>query len=143
MGASITLAGESLIAQKQGAQQPLIVSRFVLANVPGLDPNGPIDRAAPKPAAHLVATYDVTQKGFVNPNQIVYSLMMGSDIGDFDWNWIGLESAENVLLAVAYVPLQQKRKNIPPQQLGNNVTRNSWATTSPATSWWCSTGPRR
>ncbi|WP_456025035.1 phage tail protein [Pseudomonas capeferrum] len=124
MGASITLAGESLIAQKQGAQQPLIVSRFVLANVPGLDPNGPVDRAAPKPAAHLVATYDVTQKGFVNPNQIVYSLMMGSDIGDFDWNWIGLESAENVLLAVAYVPLQQKRKNIPPQQMGNNVTRN-------------------
>ncbi|MCF5059173.1 hypothetical protein GIW54_01220 [Pseudomonas proteolytica] len=124
MGASITLAGESLIAQKQGAQQPLIVSRFVLANVPGLDPSGQVDRAAPKPAAHLVASYDVTQKGFVNPNQIVYSLMLGSDIGDFDWNWIGLETAEGVLLAVAYVPLQQKRKNIPPLQLGNNVTRN-------------------
>ena len=124
MGASITLAGESLIAQKQGAQQPLIVSRFVLANVPGLNPNGPVDRAAPKPAAHLVASYDVTQKGFVNPSQVVYSLMMGSDIGDFDWNWIGLETAENVLLAVAYVPVQQKRKNIPPQQVGNNVTRN-------------------
>ena len=124
MGASITLAGESLIAQKQGAQQPLIVSRFVLANVPGLDPNSQVDRAAPKPAAHLVASYDVTQKGFVNPNQIVYSLMLSSDIGDFDWNWIGLETAEGVLLAVAYVPLQQKRKNIPPLQLGNNVTRN-------------------
>ncbi|MBJ2227367.1 phage tail protein, partial [Pseudomonas sp. MF7451] len=124
MGASITLAGESLIAQKQGAQQPLIVSRFVLANVPGLNPNGPVDRAAPKPVAHLVASYDVTQKGFVNPNQVVYSLMMGSDIGDFDWNWIGLETAENVLLAVAYVPVQQKRKHIPPQQVGNNVTRN-------------------
>lgn len=124
MGASITLAGESLIAQKQGAQQPLIVSRFVLANVPGLDPSGQVDRAAPKPAGHLVASYDVTQKGFVNPNQIVYSLMLGSDIGDFDWNWIGLETAEGVLLAVAYVPLQQKRKNIPPLQLGNNVTRN-------------------
>ncbi len=124
MGASITLAGESLIAQKQGAQKTLVVSRFILANVPGLNPSGPVDRAAPKPAAHLVATYNVTQKGYVNPNQIVYSLMLGSDIGDFDWNWIGLETAEGVLLAVAYVPLQQKRKNIPPLQLGNNVTRN-------------------
>ncbi|TKK40196.1 hypothetical protein PflCFBP13517_16970 [Pseudomonas fluorescens] len=124
MGASITLAGESLIAQKQGAQQPLVVSRFILANVPGLNPSGPVDRAAPKPAAHLVATYNVTQKGYVNPNQVVYSLMLGSDVGDFDWNWIGLETAEGVLLAVAYVPLQQKRKNIPPLQLGNNVTRN-------------------
>lgn len=125
MGASITLAGESLIAQKQGAQQILTVSRFILANVPGLDPNGPVNRAAGKPAAgQIVATYDVTQAGYVNPNQVVYSLMMGSDIGDFDWNWIGLETAENVLLMVAYVPTQQKRRNIPPLQLGNNVTRN-------------------
>ena len=125
MGASITLAGESLIAQKQGAHQILTVSRFILANVPGLDPNGPVNRAAGKPAAgQIVGTYDVTDAGYVNPNQVVYSLMMGSDIGDFDWNWIGLETAENVLLMVAYVPTQQKRRNIPPLQLGNNVTRN-------------------
>ena len=127
MGASITLAGESLIAQKLGAQQRLDVVRFVFANVPGLNPNGPVNRAAPKPpAAQIVYTYTIPQQniGFVNPNQVVYSSMLGSDIGDFDWNWIGLETAENVLLAVAYVPVQQKRKNIPPQQLGNNVTRN-------------------
>lgn len=125
MGASITLAGESLIAQKQGAQQILTVSRFILANVPGLDPSGPVDRAAGKPAAgQIVGTYDVTDAGYVNPNQVVYSLMLGSDIGDFDWNWIGLETADNVLLMVAYVPTQQKRRNIPPLQLGNNVTRN-------------------
>jgi microcystin-dependent protein len=31
---------------------------------------------------------------------------------------------EGVLLAVATVPVQQKRKNIPPLQIGNNVTRN-------------------
>lgn len=60
----------------------------------------------------------------MNPNQVVYSLMMGSDIGDFDWNWIGLVSGEGVLLAVAHVPVQQKRRNIPPHQIGNNVTRN-------------------
>lgn len=125
MGASFTLAGEDLIAQKQAAKQPLTASRFILANVPGLNPNGPVDRAAGKPAAaQIVATYSVTQAGYVNPGQVVYSLMLGSDIGDFDWNWIGLESAEGVLLMVAYVPLQQKRRNIPPLQLGNNVTRN-------------------
>ena len=127
MGASITLAGESLIAQKTGAQQRLDVVRFVFANVPGLNPNAPVDRAAGKPpAAQIVHTYTIPKQniGFVNPNQVVYSSMLGSDIGDFDWNWIGLETAENVLLAVAYVPVQQKRKNIPPLQLGNNVTRN-------------------
>jgi microcystin-dependent protein len=125
MGASITLAGESLIAQKQGTEHVLDVARFVLANVPGLDTNAAVDRAAPKPPfAQIVYTAEVNRKGYVSPRQVIYSLMVGSDIGDWDFNWIGLETAENVLLAVAYVPVQQKRRNIPPQQIGNNVTRN-------------------
>ena len=125
MGASITLAGESLIAQKQGAQEVLEVARFVLANVPGLDPTSVVDRAAGKPpAAQIVHTANVNRKGYVSPRQVIYSLMVSSDIGDWDFNWIGLETAENVLFAVAYVPLQQKRKNIPPEQIGNNITRN-------------------
>lgn len=125
MGASITLAGESLIAQKQGAGEKLDIARFVLALVPGLDPNAPVDRAAGKPpAAQIVYTKAYDRKGYVSPNQVIYSLMVGSDVGDWDFNWIGLEAAEGVLLAVATVPVQQKRKNIPPLQIGNNVTRN-------------------
>ncbi|WP_323600724.1 phage tail protein [Pseudomonas putida] len=125
MGASITLAGESLIAQKQGAQLKLEVSRFVLANVPGLDVNGPVNRGAGKPpAAQIVHSATYTRRGYVNPNQVIYSLMIPSDVGDWDFNWIGLETVEGVLLAVAYVPLQQKRRNIPPTQIGNNITRN-------------------
>ncbi|WP_342653513.1 phage tail protein [Pseudomonas sp. F3-2] len=127
MGASITLAGESLIAQKQAAHAGLQVARFIFANVPGLDPSGPVDRAAAKPAAaNIVYTYPLPpdNAGYVNPNQVVYSAQIGSDVGDWDFNWIGLETAENVLLAVAYVPVQQKRRNVPPLQIGNNLTRN-------------------
>ena len=125
MAVSITKAGERLIAEKQAAQEVLLVARFILALVPGLDPEQPVDRDAPKPPPEqIVHTQTYTQKGFVNPNQVVYSLMMGSDVGDFDWNWIGLETAEEVLLSVGYVPIQQKRKSISPHQIGNNVTRN-------------------
>ena len=125
MGASITLAGESLIAQKQGAGEKLEIARFVLALVPGLDPNAPVDRAAGKPpAAQIVFTKVYDRKGYVSPNQVIYSLMVGSDVGDWDFNWIGLEATGGELLAVATVPVQQKRKNIPPLQIGNNVTRN-------------------
>lgn len=127
MGAAITLAGESLIAQKQVSREALDVQRFIFANVPGLDPSGPVDRAAGKPAADRIvysAEIPDSNAGFVNPNQVVYSLQVGSDVGDWDFNWIGLETAEGVLFAVAYVPLQQKRRNIPPLQLGNNITRN-------------------
>lgn len=127
MGASITLAGEDLIAQKQGAQEALNITRFIFANVPGLDPSAPLDRAAPMPPAgqivhqHLIPA---DHRGYVNPSQVVYSAQIGSDVGDWDFNWIGLESAEGVLFAVATVALQQKRRNIPPIQVGNNLTRN-------------------
>ncbi len=123
----ITLAGEDLIAQKQAAQQPLNITRFIFANVPGLNPSDEVDRAAPKPPAGQIvynAEIPAENKGYVNPSQVVYSLQVGSDIGDWDFNWIGLESAEGVLFAVAYMPLQQKRRNVPPLQIGNNITRN-------------------
>ena len=127
MGASITLAGESLIAQRQVAGTGLKVNRFIFANVPGLNPNNPVDRAAPKPAAaQIVYVHEIpaAHAGYVNPNQVVYSAQIGSDVGDWDFNWIGLETVDGVLFAVAYVPTQQKRRNIPPQQVGNNLTRN-------------------
>ena len=127
MSASITLAGESQIALKQSQQKPLIVSRFIFANVPGLDPTAPLDRAAGKPpAAQIVHVYTIPEKnaGFVNPNQVVYSAQLGSDVGDWDFNWVGLEDADGILFAASSVPLQQKRRNIPPEQIGNNVTRN-------------------
>ena len=125
MGASITLAGESLIAQKQASREVLQVARFILADVPGLDTSLAVDRAAEKPpAAQIVHTVAVTREGYLSPNQVVYSLMMSSAVGDFDFNWMGLETSEGVLLIAAYIPRQQKRKEIPPLQSGNNLTRN-------------------
>ncbi len=125
MGASITFAGESLIAQKQGAREALAIARFVLANVPGLDAGQPVDRQSAMPSAEqIVFDGSVTKEAYLSPNQVVYSLSLGSDVGDWDFNWIGLVSTEDVLFAVAYVPLQQKRREIPPLQTGNNLTRN-------------------
>lgn len=125
MGASITLAGESLIAQKQGNGQILDVTQIIFAFVPGLDTTLPVDRTAGFPVADdVVHTMNITRKGYLSPNQVVYSALLGSDIGDFDFNWMGLSTAEGTLLIAAYVPTQQKRREIPPLQTGNNLTRN-------------------
>jgi WD40 repeat protein len=125
MGASITIAGESLIAQKQGNKQILDVTQIIFAFVPGLDTTLPVDRSAGLPdAADVVYTTAVTRKGYLSPNRVVFSTLLGSDIGDFDFNWMGLVTAEGVPLIVAYVPTQQKRREIPPLQSGNNLTRN-------------------
>jgi hypothetical protein len=123
--AAITIAGENLIAEKQAAQEVLVVSKFLYAMVPGLDPATPVDRYAGKPPPdQIMYETDITKGGYVDPNQVVYSSMIGSNVGDWDFNWLGLETAEGVLLAAAYTPVQQKRKNIPNQQIGNNITRN-------------------
>lgn len=127
MGASITLAGADLIAQKTLTNDKLEVVRFLFALVPGLDPAAPVDRAAPKPpAGQIVHSETIPPEGQrrINDAQVVYSVRMGSDIGDWDFNWLGLETAEGVLLAVSYVATQQKRRNVLPLQLGNNLTRN-------------------
>jgi len=123
--AAITIAGENLIAEKQAIQEVLVVSKFLYALVPGLDPATPVDRYAGKPPPdQMMYETDITKGGYVDPNQVVYSSMIGSNVGDWDFNWLGLETAEGVLLAAAYTPVQQKRKNIPNQQIGNNITRN-------------------
>lgn len=81
--AKITFAGESLIVQKLGDKQILDVARFIFANVLGLDPQKPIDRSQAKPpASQIVYTYAIPpwNAGYVNPNQVVYSSMLGSDV---------------------------------------------------------------
>ena len=119
----ITVAGETQLAVKQGAGQPLNITHFVLANITGLGAE-PANRIEAMPAAgDIVADLAVTKNGYVNGNQVVYSLTMDSTVGDFDFNWVGLKDDENVLIAVAYIPTTSKTKtvgNVP----GNNMTRN-------------------
>jgi hypothetical protein len=142
--AFITIAGEQLIAQKQGASQVLSITQFVLANIAGLGVE-PANRIEALPAAgNIVGTYAVTFQGYVNSNQVVYSLSLDSTIGDYDFNWVGLKSAEGTLVACEHIALTQKRHTVG-AVAGNNLTRNfllafsgATATTSisvPASTW--------
>ena len=125
MNTAITRAGESLIANKQLSGESLNIRRFVLALVPELDLDKPVDRDQKKPPKkEIVHTQELTQAGLLNENQVVYSIQMGSDVGDFDFNWIGLETEQDVLFAVAYLPIQKKIRSKPPLHFGNNLTRN-------------------
>jgi len=119
----ITIEGENQIAAKQGGGLTLNIANFVLANIAGLGAE-PADRIEAMPiAGDIVDMLPVTMAGYVNTNQVVYSLTMDSSIGDYDFNWIGLVDDEGKLIAVTYTPLIQKRATagaVP----GNNLTRN-------------------
>jgi hypothetical protein len=127
MSSVLTFAGESLIASKMAAGAVLDIDRIVLANVPGQDPNTVADRAEGLPdAAQIVHEYAIPTefKGFVNPNQVVYSMLLTSDIGPFEFNWLGLySSADDVVVAITHVPTLTKTATAG-AELGNNMTRN-------------------
>jgi len=129
MSSAITLAGQTRINELRGAEQPLVIDRMVLALVPGLDPTQPVDRNQQTPdPAHIVHTYDIPAefKGYVNPDQVVYSMILGSDVGDFSFNWIGtVEAITGNVITVTTTPETPKRKtNLATNTTGNNITRN-------------------
>ncbi len=122
---TITLAFEQWKAQQGTTGEPVLLDEFVFANVPGLDPDQPVDRnETPPPAEQIVHRQAVSRKGVVNDNAVVHSVVLGADVGDFSFNWIGLiNKASGTLAMIVHAPLQQKLKTAEGQQ-GNVLTRS-------------------
>ncbi|MHA3465577.1 phage tail-collar fiber domain-containing protein [Yersinia enterocolitica] len=143
---AITFAFEQWKAQEAAAGKAVVLDEFVLAYVPGLDHTVPINRAETlPPVAQIVHRQAVNKIGLVNDNAVVYSVTMGTELGDFDFNWIGLvNKASGTVAMIVHAPTQRKVANVAGQQ-GNVLTRsflmeyNGAATatgiTTPAETW--------
>ncbi|WP_192901431.1 phage tail protein, partial [Trabulsiella odontotermitis] len=121
----ITAAFEEWKAQEAAGGNRVVLDGFVLANVPGLDPDVPISNTEDMPPdSQIVYRQDVDKCGVVNNNAVVYSITMGSNIGTFDFNWIGLvNKASGVLAMIVHAPMQRKLKTEDGQQ-GNAINRS-------------------
>ncbi|ECC9905128.1 phage tail protein [Salmonella enterica subsp. enterica] len=122
---AITLAFEQWKAQQGTTGEPVLLDEFVFANMPALDPDQPVDRNETlPPAEQIVHRQAVSRKGVVNDNAVVHSVVLGADVGDFSFNWIGLiNKASGTLAMIVHAPLQQKLKTAEGQQ-GNVLTRS-------------------
>ncbi|EDX2469451.1 phage tail protein, partial [Salmonella enterica] len=122
---TITLAFEQWKAQQGTTGESVLLDEFVFANVPGLDPEQPVDRNETlPPAEQIVHRQAVSRSGVVNDNAVVHSVVLGADVGDFSFNWIGLiNKASGTLAMIVHAPLQQKLKTAEGQQ-GNVLTRS-------------------
>ncbi|EEK5321203.1 phage tail protein [Salmonella enterica] len=122
---TITRAFEQWKAQQGATGEPVLLDEFVFANVPGLEPDRPVDRNETlPPAEQIVHRQAVSRKGVVNDNAVVHSVVLGEDVGDFSFNWIGLlNKASGTLAMIVHAPLQQKLKTAEGQQ-GNVLTRS-------------------
>lgn len=85
--AAIPFSFESYLQAKLTAGEVVNMNRIVLANIPDLDHTIPIDRNETLPdASQIVYEQDVDQVGKVNSNAVVYSIVMDTSVGDFDFN---------------------------------------------------------
>tara|TARA_B110000211_G_scaffold227412_1_gene282222 strand:- start:1219 stop:3993 length:2775 start_codon:yes stop_codon:yes gene_type:complete len=124
MAQVITLAGEKLFATKAQANQQLDIDTFIFANVAGQDPAAAIDRNEGIPTSAIVHQQNVQQTGRINDNVVVYSTVLDSVTGPFEFNWVGLYSSVNqTLVAINHVPTVSKTITAP-GSAGNTLNRN-------------------
>lgn len=124
MAAAVINSGRAKIALKQANNQPFIISKFVFADIPGLDTGAPVDLEQGMPAPeHIVCEGPKTAQGYVAENKVVYSIILGSTVGNFYFNWVGIVDEENTLIGVSYTPRQYKYQTAG-LTAGNTITRN-------------------
>ncbi|XWR68325.1 hypothetical protein AHYW_001407 [Providencia manganoxydans] len=125
MASVITMAFEGWKAQEAASGKPVLLNEFVFANVPNLDQSKPIDRNEKLPPANqIVHRQAVSKSGLASENAVAYSVTLGADVGDFDFNWIGLLNKESGTVAmITHAPIQKKLKTQNGQQ-GNVLIRS-------------------
>lgn len=124
MASVITLAGEQLFAVKAQNNEQLDIDTFIFANVVGQNAADPIDRAEGIPTGSIVHQQIVQQVGRINDNVVVYSTVLDSVTGPFDFNWVGLYSSVNdTLVAINHIPSTTKTITTP-GEAGNTLNRN-------------------
>ena len=121
----ITQAFEALKAQEAANHGVVTLDEFVFASVPNLNITDPISRTEGLPAAaQIVHRQAVSKTGMVNSNAVVYSVVLGADVGDFEFNWVGLlNKASGAVAMIVHAPSQKKIKTASGQQ-GNVLTRS-------------------
>lgn len=108
-------------------QTPVVLDEFVLANVPGLDPDAAInpDSGLP-PAGQIVHRHAVDQRGRINNDAVAYTIVMDTTVGDFSFNAMYLiNKATGVVGMIVHKGLETKLKtNEATGQTGNSLVKS-------------------
>ena len=124
MASKLTQAFETYIRDSVINHTPVIFDEFIFANIPGLSDDNLDSHLTIPQENQIVHRQEVSQIGALNENAIVYSVTVGTEIGDFDFNWVGLvNKSENLLACGIYSGLTSKVKNREQKQ-GNSITRS-------------------
>lgn len=124
MASLVTPQFERYIAEQTIQRGTVLFDEFIFANIPGLTDKNLSQHLTMPAAAHIVHRQPVSQSGVINENAVVYSVTIGTEIGDFDFNFIGLVNKSKNLLAVAVQTAPVKKIRNKNAVQGNSITRN-------------------
>ena len=124
MASLITPQFERYVAEQTVARGTVQFDEFIFANILGLNENNLAQYLTMPTSAQIVHRQSVSQSGVINENAIVYSVTIGTEVGDFDFNFIGLINRSKNLLAVAVQTDTVKKIRNKNAVQGNSITRN-------------------
>ena len=124
MASLITPQFERYVAEQTIARGTVQFDEFIFANIPGLNENNLAQHLTIPTSAQIVHRQAVSQSGVINENAVVYSVTIGTEVGDFDFNFIGLINRSKNLLAVAVQTDTVKKIRNKNAVQGNSITRN-------------------
>ena len=124
MASLITPQFERYVAEQTIARGTVQFDEFIFANIPGLNENNLAQYLTMPTSAQIVHRQTVSQSGVINENAVVYSVTIGTEVGDFDFNFIGLINRSKNLLAVAVQTDTVKKIRNKNAVQGNSITRN-------------------
>ena len=124
MASLITPQFERYVAEQTIARGTVQFDEFIFANIPGLNENNLAQYLTMPTSAQIVHRQAVSQSGVINENAVVYSVTIGTEVGDFDFNFIGLINRSKSLLAVAVQTDTVKKIRNKNAVQGNSITRN-------------------
>ncbi|MDP8173689.1 phage tail protein [Pasteurella skyensis] len=122
-----TLATQQLehyIATQTQQKQTVVFDEIIFANIPQLTEQNLQHYLTIPDDNKIVHRQAISQTGVVNENAVVYSVTLGTEIGDFDFNFIGLINSTENLLAVAIGGETIKKIKNKNNQQGNSITRS-------------------
>ncbi|MBL0555146.1 phage tail protein [Aeromonas caviae] len=127
MSQVITNAFEQYWQSSLAAEQPVVLDEFILADIPNLDINAPIDPdTVLPPESQIVHRQSVDQRGRINNNAVAYTIVMDTTVGDFSFNTMYLRNKQNgVIGMIVYKGREAKLKTDQTTgQTGNSLVKS-------------------
>ena len=119
-----TNALKSYIAKSVARNETVTFDKIIFAHISGLN-DATLANINNMPTVDQIKhTANIQQTGYIADDQVVYSVTLGSEIGDFTFNFVGLINSANNVLGVAIYTDDIVKTRTKAEEQGNALTRN-------------------